>query len=134
MIEGLSHVTLVVRDLDRAGAFVRDALGGREVYASGEREFSTSAERFYLVGGVWLALMQGEPRERSGYEHVAFKVADADLDAWAERLRGLGIELREGRPRVAGEGRSLYFYDHDDHLFELHTGTLEQRLQRYREG
>ena len=32
---------------------------------------------------------------------------------------------------MTGEGRSLYFYDDDNHLFELHTGTLEERLQRY---
>jgi fosfomycin resistance protein FosX len=27
-----------------------------------------------------------------------------------------------------------YFYDYDNHLFELHTGTLEERLARYAEG
>jgi hypothetical protein len=35
---------------------------------------------------------------------------------------------------VAGEGHSLYFYDYDNHMFELHTGTLEERLTRYAEG
>ena len=25
----------------------------------------------------------------------------------------------------------LYFYDDDNHLFEIHTGTLAQRLERY---
>jgi len=34
---------------------------------------------------------------------------------------------------VDGEGESLYFYDFDNHLFELHTGTLEERLARYSE-
>jgi hypothetical protein len=42
--------------------------------------------------------------------------------------------VREGRSRVAGEGRSIYFHDHDNHLFELHTGTLGERLQRYAAG
>lgn len=32
---------------------------------------------------------------------------------------------------VAMEGGSLYFYDFDNNLFELHTRTLEQRLERY---
>ena len=39
--------------------------------------------------------------------------------------------MREGRTRVEGEGRSLYFHDFDNHLFEFHTGTLEQRLATY---
>ncbi|EIW18957.1 lactoylglutathione lyase-like lyase [Pelosinus fermentans DSM 17108] len=33
---------------------------------------------------------------------------------------------------MEGEGRSLYFYDYDNHLFELHTGTLTERLKRYK--
>ena len=57
--------------------------------------------------------------------HIA-KIDDADYDDCLARVSSLGQDLREGRPRVAGEGRSIYFYDHDNHSFELHTGTLEQ--------
>ena len=68
------------------------------------------------------------------YNHVAFKIADGDYDQCLERVKALGLDIREGRPRVAGEGRSIYFHDHDNHLFELHTGTLSERLARYAEG
>ena len=78
--------------------------------------------------------MEGEPRPSRGYDHVAFAIADADYDEYLARVRSLGLEIREGRPRVEGEGRSIYFYDHDNHLFELHTGTLEARLARYARG
>jgi catechol 2,3-dioxygenase-like lactoylglutathione lyase family enzyme len=74
--------------------------------------------------------MEGEPTERS-YRHVAFDVDEADLPRYEERLRALGAEIRPPRPRVSGEGLSLYFYDYDNNLFELHAGTLEQRLTRY---
>ncbi|HTD28660.1 MAG TPA: hypothetical protein VK660_04665 [Xanthomonadaceae bacterium] len=47
------------------------------------------------------------------------------------KLQALGVEVKPPRPRVESEGQSLYFYDFDNHLFELHTGTLEQRLDRY---
>ena len=40
-----------------------------------------------------------------------------------------GVDLR--RSRVPGEGHSIYFYDHDNHMFELHSGTLPERLERY---
>ena len=39
--------------------------------------------------------------------------------------------MREGRSRVDGEGQFIYFYDYDNHMFELHSGTLEERLARY---
>jgi catechol 2,3-dioxygenase-like lactoylglutathione lyase family enzyme len=62
---------------------------------------------------------------------VAFKIDDKEYDDYLHRIRALGLELREGRSRVAGEGQSIYFYDADNHMFELHTGTLDERLMRY---
>ncbi|EPJ43401.1 MAG: glyoxalase/bleomycin resistance protein/dioxygenase [Osedax symbiont Rs2] len=41
------------------------------------------------------------------------------------------MQIKPPRPRVEGEPESLYFYDFDNHLFELHTGTLNQRLKLY---
>ena len=57
-----------------------------------------------------------------------------ELPSFQTRLEALGVEIRPPRSRVDGEGLSLYFYDFDNHLFELHTGTLEQRLNRYGAG
>lgn len=132
MIEGLSHITLVTRDLERMSAILEGVFDGREVYASGDETFSLSREKFYLVAGIWVAIMEGESLPTRTYNHVAFKVDAREIDAYRARIEGLGLEFRESRPRVEGEGHSLYFYDPDNHLFELHTGTLEERLQRYR--
>ncbi len=134
MIEGLSHMTFVVRDLDRMAEILAGVLGAREVYSSGEATFSLSREKFFLVGDLWIAAMEGEPLPARSYNHVAFKVAEADLPLYEARIRALGLELRPPRPRVVGEGASLYFYDDDNHLFELHTGTLAERLARYAGG
>ena len=138
MIEGLSHITFIVRDLDRMEGILVSVLGARKVYDSGDNTFSVSQERFFLAGEepapVWLAIMEGESLPTRTYNHVAFKISEANYPACLERVQALGLEVREGRPRVAGEGRSIYFHDHDNHLFELHTGTLVERLTRYVKG
>ena len=130
-MQGISHITFVVRDLDRMAALMCEGLGAREVYDSAGRNFSLSREKFFVLGGTWLAAMEGEPPVERSYQHVAFAVDEADLPAYQARLQALGVEIRPPRDRVQGEGLSLYFYDFDNHLFELHAGTLEQRLARY---
>lgn len=134
MIEGLSHITFIVRDLDKATVFLKTVFDAEEVYDSGEESFSISKERFFLAGGLWVAIMEGEPLPSRTYNHVAFKIREEDFDGYVERVRALGVDMRDPRSRVEGEGRSLYFYDYDNHLFELHTGTLERRLECYRQG
>lgn len=131
MIQGLSHITFIVADLDRMEEILTRVLGARKVYDSGEDTFSLSTERFFDLAGLWIATMEGEALPSETYNHVAFKIGEADYDDYLDRIAALGLKLREGRPRVEGEGRSIYFYDHDNHLFELHTGTLEARLKRY---
>lgn len=132
MIEGLSHITLVVSDLERMTTFLETVLDAREVYASGDDIHSLSREKFFLVGNVWLAIMEGEALPGKTYNHVAFKIPDEEFDIHEQRIKGMGLEVRVARHRVEGEGRSLYFYDYDNHLFELHTGTLSERLLAYR--
>jgi len=130
-IKGVSHITFIVRDLDRMAALLCEGLGATEVYDSAAKDFSLSREKFFLLGGTWLAAMEGNPPAERSYRHLAFKVDASDLPVVEARLRAIGAEVKEARPRIAGEGQSLYFYDFDNHLFELHAGTLEERLSQY---
>jgi catechol 2,3-dioxygenase-like lactoylglutathione lyase family enzyme len=132
MIQGLSHITFVVCDLEKMSRIIIDVLGGEEVYSSGDATFSTSREKFFVVGGIWIAIMEGDSLPSRTYNHVAFKVSDEQLVRAMEAIERLGLDVKPPRPRVDGEGRSLYFHDYDNHLFELHTGTLDERLARYR--
>ena len=134
MIEGLSHITFIVRDLERMTAILTGVFDAREVYSSGEETFSTAREKFFQVGGLRIAIMEGEPLPSRTYNHVAFKIQDSEFEAYEARIKAHGLEIRRPRERVSGEGRSIYFYDSDNHLFELYTGTLAERLERYAKG
>ena len=130
-IQGISHITFVVKDLERMAIFLCDGLGAKEIYDSKGKNYSISREKFFLIGGIWIAVMEGEALAERSYRHLAFKVDEKDLHKYEERLRAIGVEIKSSRERVAGEGQSLYFYDFDNHLFELHAGTLEKRLSTY---
>ena len=130
-VQGVSHITFIVRDLDRMATFLCDGLGAKEVYDSKAKNFSLAREKFFLLGDTWLAAMEGEPPGERTYRHLALKVEAEEIPGFEARLRAIGAEVKEPRPRVAGEGQSLYFYDFDNHLFELHSGTLEERLRNY---
>lgn len=129
-ITGISHITFIASDLARTAQLWVHGLGAAEVYDSKARNFSLSQEKFFVLGGVWIAVMQGPATERS-YRHVAFQSTEAEIARCEVRLRSLGVEIRAPRPRVSGEGVSLYFYDFDNNLLELHSGTLEERLASY---
>ncbi|MFF2371231.1 FosX/FosE/FosI family fosfomycin resistance hydrolase [Agromyces sp. NPDC058110] len=132
---GLSHVTFIVRDLDRMERILTEVLGAVRVYDSGDRTFSLSAERFFLVGdgatSTWIAIMQGDGGLPRSYNHVAFQVERGDLPALRAKVAELGLDIRPPRSRVDGEGDSIYFHDDDGHLFELHAGSLRERLAVY---
>ncbi|MDW5315645.1 FosX/FosE/FosI family fosfomycin resistance hydrolase [Rhizobium sp. PL01] len=131
MIEDISHITFTVSDLDRMTDILETVFDAKEVYASGEKPFSHSPEKFFTIGDLWIAIMQGKSLSERTYNHVAFKIRDEDVDLYLERIRSLGLDLMPPRPRVEGEGRSIYFHDADNHLFELHAGTLAERLDTY---
>ncbi|WP_287999940.1 FosX/FosE/FosI family fosfomycin resistance hydrolase [Pseudoxanthomonas sp.] len=130
-VRGLSHATFVVADLERTARLLCEGLGAREVYDSAGREHSLSREKFFVLGGLWLVAMEGPPLAERSYRHLAFAVEAGDLPGFRARLQALGVEILPGRGRIEGEGESLYFHDYDNHLFELHSGTLEQRLAAY---
>ena len=75
--------------------------------------------------------MEGDPSVGRTYDHIAFQIHESEYDAYLMLLKDANMEILPGRQRVAGEGRSIYFYDFDNHLFELHTGSLDDRLAMY---
>ena len=131
MIQGISHITFIVKDIENATRFFNSIFDAKEVYSRDEKAFSFSAEKFFLINGLWIVIMEGDSLKENTYNHIAFKISEADFDVYLRRIKKLGVDVKPERKRVAGEGRSIYFYDFDNHLFELHTGTLAERLTTY---
>lgn len=131
MIESISHVTFIVKDVERSADLFSSVFNAEEVYDSSDKNFSLTYEKFFLIGGTWIAIMEGNPISERSYNHIAFKIPDSDFDDYIRKIRESGLEIIEGRNRIKGEARSIYFYDYDNHLFELHTGTLSERLSSY---
>lgn len=131
VIEGISHLTFVVKDLELASVFFRFVFDAQEIYSSEDETFSLAREKFLLINDQWIVIMEGDSLSHRTYNHVAFKIKDEEFNIYESKIRALRLDLKSPRPRVEGEGRSLYFYDYDNHLFELHTGSLSERLSLY---
>jgi catechol 2,3-dioxygenase-like lactoylglutathione lyase family enzyme len=144
MVQGLSHLTFIVRDLDRMESILTTVLGARRVYDSGNETFSLSRERFFLIGGspgdldapapIWVAIMEGEALPSRTYNHVAFKIADADYPALLERVRALGLDVREAAPVSPAKAARSIFTTPTIILLNCIPVTLGERLKRYAEG
>jgi fosfomycin resistance protein FosX len=131
MVKGISHITLVVRDIEKTALLFNNIFGAKEIYSSGGEIHSISKEKFLLVHDIWFAIMEGNPLPEKSYNHIAFRISDGDYDVFSRNIEDLGLETIRDRKRMTGEGRSIYFYDYDNHLFELHTGSLDERLKCY---
>ena len=130
MIYGISHITFIVKDLGKATKFFKEIFEAKYIYSIEDKKFSKTKQKLFLINDLWIALIEGEKIEKS-YNHIAFKIDESDYEMYLKRIENLGLEIKVGRERVIGEGNSIYFYDYDNHLFELHTGTLETRLHHY---
>ena len=115
-VESISHITLLVKDLERSANLFMSVLGAEQVYSGENQQFSLSREKFFIIGGIWFALMEGSPLPERNYNHIAFKILPSEFENFKKRIREAGLECKEDRARVQGEGSSLYFYDFDNHL------------------
>lgn len=121
MLNGLNHLTLAVRDVNRSFDFYTGQLGfiPRARWQQGA---------YLSLGDLWLCLSWDSsraPNAPGDYTHYAFSVAAESFAAVASRLRQAGVkEWKSNR----SEGESLYFLDPDEHRLEIHSGDLASRL------
>jgi len=124
LITSISHITFIVKDFERTTVLLKKIFDAKEVYSS-------EIAKYFLINDLWIALNRGDALSKRTYNHIAFAIKDSDFDEYVKRIKEVGVDIMDGRVRRDGEGRSIYFYDFDNHLFELHTGSLAERLNHY---
>lgn len=129
-IIGISHITFICKDLEKSANMLKHIFNAEEIYSSEEKKFSISKEKFFKIAGIWIAIMEGESIAKT-YNHIAFEIEEDDLIIFKDKILSLGLTILPGRDRKSAEGHSIYFYDYDNHLFELHAGKLNTRLRFY---
>jgi len=120
MLEAISHIALVVKEPARTAALFHDLFGSRVVERKDEEGH---LETFVRLGGIWIVLV-GAPvqRARTG-DHVAFRATPEILEATVVKLQAMGREFIRAR-----SNKALYFFDYDDHVFELDAEDIDEEL------
>jgi glyoxalase family protein len=125
-IRGLGPIVLSVRELHGTDALLQKGLNMRPVREYAHPENPEHRVHVYEMGKggaaaeLHIAVQPDLPPARQGaggVHHVAFRTPDAEYDAWAERLRTLGIPNSGKVDRFWF--RSLYFREPNGILFEI---------------
>lgn len=120
MLDTIGHIALIVKDCSRTAALFTDLFGAAIVV---RKDADGHEETYVRLGRTWFVLVQADlDRPRSG-DHIAFSVSQATLLEAAEKLKKMNVEFFLARSDTA-----LYFFDYDNHVFELDTTDLDREL------
>ena len=125
-IRGILETSLYVENLDRSCKFYQK-LFDMEILYSNEK-----CRALNVAGNqVLLLFKKGEsltpittpggvipPSEGGGHLHLAFAIAEQDIERWIYKLDDAGVKI-ESKVDWKQGGQSLYFRDPDEHLIEL---------------
>ncbi|HYK73132.1 MAG TPA: FosM family fosfomycin resistance protein [Pseudoneobacillus sp.] len=129
-IKGINHFLFSVSDLEVSIKFYQNVFDAKLLVKG-------RSTAYFDLKGMWLALNVEKDIPRNeiahSYTHIAFSIDEADFDKMYEKLMELQVNILLGRQREVKDKKSIYFTDPDGHKFEFHTGTLEERLDYYKQ-
>ncbi|MDA7026216.1 metallothiol transferase FosB [Bacillus sp. CLL-7-23] len=127
-IKGMNHLLFSVFDLETSVRFYEKVFAAKWL-VKGKKS------AYFDLNGIWLALNEEKNLQRTqihdSYTHIAFSITQIDLPDWEAKLKALGVKVLKGRKRHKDDKDSIYFSDPDGHKFELHTGSVSDRLAYY---
>lgn len=120
MLDAIGHIALIVKDPSRTATLFKELFGAQALV---RKEDDGHEVTYVRLGRTWFVLVQADTDRTRNGDHIAFSVSKATLLETAEKLKAMNAEYFLARSDTA-----LYFFDYDNHVFELDTTDLDREL------